>query len=258
MAFRSILLAWCLMWFGSLAHAQSPQLGIVIMHGKGGSPSGLVSTLAEGLQTRGYLVSNLDMPWSGRRHYDVDVAHAQREVEAAILSLRQQGAQKVFVAGHSQGGVFAMYLAGVLPVDGVIAMSPGGNVASAGFREKLGETVAQARQLQATGQGDVTVGLNDYEGSRGLFTVITTPNIYLSWFDPEGAMNLEYSVLAAKVPILWTVAKNDYPALRQVNIPLYSKLPANPSNHYYESDSDHKGAPTADMDEIVRWTHELK
>jgi hypothetical protein len=86
----------------------------------------LVSELAEGLQTRGYLVSNLEMPWSGRRHYDVDVAHAQREVEAVILSL-----------------------------------------------------------------------------------------------------NLEHSVLAAKVPILWTVAKNDYPALRSgcvLNQRIYSSV----------------------------------
>lgn len=45
MAFRAILLACCLMWFGSLVYAQSPQLGIVIMHGKGGSPAGLIPTV---------------------------------------------------------------------------------------------------------------------------------------------------------------------------------------------------------------------
>src|SRR5690348_2471343 len=96
------------------AEAQSPQtkIGIVIMHGKGGSPTRLVADLASFLEDKGYLVANIEMPWSGRRQYDVDVAGAEKEVESALAGLRGKGAKKLFVAGHSQGGLFALHCGG--------------------------------------------------------------------------------------------------------------------------------------------------
>src|SRR5688572_23963768 len=45
------------------AQAQVGTIGIVIMHGKGGSPTGLVAGLARALEEGGYLVANLEMPW---------------------------------------------------------------------------------------------------------------------------------------------------------------------------------------------------
>lgn len=42
-----------------------------------------------------------------------------------------------------------------------------------------------------------------------------------------------------------------------MNIPMYSTLPANPLNSFYEPDSDHLGAPAASADEIVRWTRKI-
>lgn len=52
-------------------------MGIVIMRGKGGSPSRYVSDRAQALEGKGYLVANIEMPWSGRRDYDVDVSAAE-------------------------------------------------------------------------------------------------------------------------------------------------------------------------------------
>jgi hypothetical protein len=92
-----------------------PGCGVVLMHGKGGSPDKHVAGLANALRQQGVLVANLDMPWSGRREYDADVASAVTQVKDALETLRQQGARKLVVAGHSQGGLFALYLAGRLP-----------------------------------------------------------------------------------------------------------------------------------------------
>jgi predicted esterase len=82
------------------------------MHGKGGSPTKYVSELASSLEGKGYLVANLEMAWSGRRNYDVSVSAAEKEVELALASLRSKGAQELFVAGHSQGGMFALHFGG--------------------------------------------------------------------------------------------------------------------------------------------------
>jgi triacylglycerol esterase/lipase EstA (alpha/beta hydrolase family) len=90
-------------------------VGVVLMHGKGGSPDKHVAGLANALRQQGVLVANLDMPWSGRREYDADVASAVTSGEGGAGNTAQQGARKLVVAGHSQGGLFALYLAGRLP-----------------------------------------------------------------------------------------------------------------------------------------------
>jgi len=239
--------------------AQGDPIGIVIMHGKGGSPSRHVADLARALESRGYVVANLEMPWSGNRNYDVNVSRAEEEVEAALVSLRGKGAKKVFVSGHSQGGLFALHVAGKLAVNGIIAIAPGGSVSSPVFREKLDGSVTRARQLVAEGKGNELARLEDYEASRGTYPVIAVPAAFVTWFDPEGAMNMPRAAKAAnpQVPILWIVPKRDYPGLLKTTPSMFRALPANPLTKFYEPDSDHLGAPSASVNEIMRWTREV-
>src|SRR5688572_2170266 len=128
-AFARLILAAFAAAVPMTAMAQVEPIGIVIMHGKGGSPTGLIAGLAKALEGKGYLVASLEMPWSGKRSYDVTTGKAEEEVAAALTGLRAKGAKKVFVCGHSLGGVFALHLAGKLAADGFIPIAPGGNVA---------------------------------------------------------------------------------------------------------------------------------
>jgi pimeloyl-ACP methyl ester carboxylesterase len=241
------------------AAAQGEPIGIVIMHGKGGAPTGYVANLARTLEGKGYLVANLEMPWSGRRNYDVTVERGEQEVEAAVAGLRAKGAKKVFVSGHSQGGAFALHLAGRQGIDGVIAMAPGGDVGNRIFREQLGQSVGRARRLVAEGKGNDPARLEDYEGAKGTYPVTAAPAVYLTWFEPEGAMNMGRAARAAnpQVPILWIVGQGERPGLRKVNIPLFNSFPNNSLTRLYEPNADHTGTPTASADEIVRWTREV-
>jgi pimeloyl-ACP methyl ester carboxylesterase len=200
------------------------------------------------------------MPWSGKRNYDISVSAAEKEVESALATLRSKGAQKLFVAGHSQGGLFVLYFGGRHEVDGVIAIAPGGDVNNSIFREKLGASVALARKLVAEGKGDEKTNFHDYEGSKGVTAVTTTPAIYLSWFDPDGAMNQTKAVknMNPRVPVLYIGPTGDYPGLRNVKRSMFNALPGNPLSKMYEPDSSHLNAPSASRDEIVRWTTEVR
>lgn len=232
------------------------KIGIVLMHGKGGSPSGHVAELASALERQGFLVANLEMPWSGRRNYDVPVSAAEQEIESALGALRNKGAQKLFVAGHSQGGLFALYFGTKHVVDGIIAIAPGGNVGNQTFREKLEESVALARTLIAEGKGEEKTRLHDFEGSKGISSFTTTPAAYLTWFDPEGAMNQTTAVRNMKpsIPVLYIAPTDDYPGLRNVKEQMFGALPKNPRTKLYEPSSSHIKAPTASINEIVEWT----
>ena len=241
------------------AGAQVEPIGIVIMHGKGGSPTGYVAGLAKALEGKGYLVANLEMPWSGKRNYDVTTAKGEEEVEAALAGLRGKGAKKVFVAGHSQGGVFSLHLAGKLAADGFITIAPGGNVAGRIYLDQVGASLSRARQLVAEGKGNEPAQLDDYEGSKGKYPVAAVPAAYVTWFDPAGAMNMERAARSAspRVPILWVAPTGDYPGLIKSSLPLYRTLPKHPLTRLYEPDADHLGVPTAAADEIARWTREV-
>jgi pimeloyl-ACP methyl ester carboxylesterase len=241
------------------AETTAMPIGIVIMHGKGGSPTKLVSELASSLEERGYLVANLEMPWSRQREYDVDVGTAEKEIQSALEALRSKGAKKLFVAGHSQGGVFALYFGGRHNIDGVIAIAPGGNVNSTLFREKLGESVALARKLIDDGKGSEKEKFFDYEGAKGTFPVVSTPSVYFNWFDPNGAMDQMAAIkkINSKIPVLFIAPTGDYPALQRIKQSMFGSLPPNPLSRLYEPTSTHVGAPSASRDEIVRWTMEV-
>jgi pimeloyl-ACP methyl ester carboxylesterase len=234
-------------------------IGIVIMHGKSGSPMRHVPELASGLEAKGVCVANIEMPWSARRSYDVDVATADREVEAALDGLRGKGAKALFVSGLSQGGLFALHFGNAHHVNGIIAIAPGGNVANAVFAENLGDTLESARQLVAAGKGNEKVRLLDFESSKGRFPIVTTPAIYLDWFDPAGAMNQMAAVkhMAADVPVLYIAPTNDYAGLIKVNPGMYAALPPNALSKFYQPDATHTGSPPASLDEILRWMKEV-
>lgn len=250
------LLATALLLTGlSCAHAQNaPQIGIVIMHGKGGMPGGLVRPLAEGLQAKGWLVANLQMPWSRDRKYDVDVATAVKEVSTAIQALRSKGAQKIFVAGHSQGAVFGIHYAVQQPVDGLIVIAPGGNVGAAFYQQQVGAAVSRARRLVEDGKGSEAGDFDEFEGGKS-WTVRTTAAIYLSWFDADGAMNQMKSsaALPKSLPALHVAPTSDYPALLRAKRDMFRALPDHPQKRLYEPDSDHRNAPRDSVEEIARW-----
>lgn len=252
----ALLMLCMLIPLTAIAETSHIKIGIVLMHGKGGSPSKYVSELASSLEKQGFLVANLEMPWSGWREYDVNVSTTEREIELALNSLRNKGAQKLFVAGHSQGGLFALYFGGKHVVDGVIAIAPGGNVGNQTFREKLGESLGLARKLVAEGKAEEKARLADYESSKGTYPITTTPAAYVTWFDPEGAMNQTTAVqnMNPAVPVLYIAPTNDYPGLLKVKQQMFDSLPKNPRTMLYEPNSSHHSAPSSSLKEIVEWT----
>jgi pimeloyl-ACP methyl ester carboxylesterase len=242
------------------AAQNAPAIGVVVMHGKGGSPMARHMTpFVTGLESKGFLVANLEMPWSGRREYDVDVAAAEQQVTAALNELRSKGAKKVFVAGHSQGGVFALYYASRNPLDGLIAMAPGGSVDAPVYAQNVGGALALAQRMVADGKGAERGVFKDYEGSKGVNDIHTTAATYVTWFDPNGAMNQGKSsrAIPATTPVLYIAPRNDYPGLIRFKSSMFAALPANPLTRMTDIDSDHLNAPRNSIDEIVRWIGEV-
>lgn len=242
----------------SVAFAAEPKIGIVLLHGNG-HPTALINGLLHKFEAHNFLVEHPEMPYSKDRRYDKDVDSAVKQVNDAFSDLKAKGATKLFIAGHSKGAVFALYYASSHPVDGLIAITPGASAGSKVMKKKLGKSIKKAKRLIKEGKGSKISEFEDYEGGRGITDLRAPAEAYFSWFNPAGAMNSKRAAkaMSAKVPVLWIVAKNDYPGLRKVNIPMFELLPANPKSKLYQPDTNHKNAPTDSADEIIKWITDL-
>src|SRR5512139_1189106 len=87
-----LTLAAAFISFPIQAQVQATEIGVVVMHGKGGNPGKFVDGLARALEQEGFRVANLEMPWSGARQYDVDMNRAANEITAALDAMRAKGA----------------------------------------------------------------------------------------------------------------------------------------------------------------------
>ena len=72
-------------------------------------------------------------------------------------------------------------------------------------------------------------------------------------------MNMTRAARAANpaIPILWIDPKRERPGVLKMNLPMFRSLPPNPMTRLYEPDAEHRNAPTASTDEIMRWTREV-
>ncbi len=238
---------------------ETAHIGVVVMHGKGGRPEGLVAELASGLAARGMRVRNIEMPWSGRRHYDVGPEAAETEVVQALEALRREGAARLFLVGHSQGGLYALHLGSRLALAGVVAVAPGGNVAASVYEQHIGTHRTRARELVAAGRGAEVQAFADYEGSKGTNEVRTRAEVYWAWFDPQGVMNQERALraLPQHLPVLYVAPTGDYPALRRANPGLYALIPGQPLTRYLQPGATHTHAPTVAREAIADWLLEV-
>jgi esterase/lipase len=240
---------------GLVASALAQTIGIVLLHGKTGSPSTVIDRLATALQGAGYLVDTPEMCWSRRRIYDRPFLDCLAEIDSAIGRLKDRAA-RIVVAGMSQGGDAALaYGARHANLAGIIALAPAAAPERQVGAADIAQSVAQARALVAAGRGNETASFADRNVS-GTFSVRTTATIYLSYLDPQGPANMLDSVRKLQAPLLWVAGSAD-PSQTGASAE-FNQAPANPLNRFVMVASAHLGTPDAARDSVLAWLAELR
>lgn len=240
---------------GHVAPAAGDDLGVVLLHGKGGSPSGYVRELASTLQSKGHIVSAPTMPWAQNRIYDASFDDAMREIDREIDSLRQKGANFVVVAGHSLGANAALgYAASRDGVGGIIALAPAHTPELPGFMKRVAQDVSRARSLVATGKGKEKHRFSDVNQGQRL-EVAATADVYLSWFDPDGRAVMPKSAASFKIPtpLLLVVGSGDHGKDY-----IFDRAPQHPKSRFVIVRADHFAVPSAAIEEVVTWLNSLR
>jgi pimeloyl-ACP methyl ester carboxylesterase len=89
------------------ASAHGETVGVVMMHGKHGTPAQL-QQLAAAVANAGFLVERPEMCWSAARIYDRTYLECLADIDAAAARLKERGATAVVVLGMSLGGNAAL------------------------------------------------------------------------------------------------------------------------------------------------------
>ena len=241
-------------------HAQNKSLagyGVVLLHGKGGSPTSGIEGLTEVLRKEGALVEAPELPWSGRRIYDATYDQAMAEIDLAVQKLKWAGATKVAVAGHSLGANAAIgYGARRDGLAAVIALAPGHLPEAWALRIRTKGAIARAKKLIADGKGDVPESFPDL--AQGLpFSVRASPNVYVSMFDPEGPAVMPKNAAAmGNVPFLWIVGVAD-PIFLHGRDYAFDPGAKNPKSRYVVIPGLHLTTPFQARRTIVDWLKAL-
>jgi esterase/lipase len=243
---------------GLATSATGADFGVIVLHGKSGSPSRHVPSLVSALEAKGYLVSVPTMAWAGTRMYDATFDQAMAEIDREADALRRKGAKWIVVAGHSMGANAALgYGASRESVHGVIALAPGHAPESATFANRLGADVKRARELVAAGKAKAQQSFSDVNQGRA-FSVMATPEAYLSWFDPEGTAVMPKSAAALKQSTALLVVEGSRDRLARGRGYIFDQAPAHPKNRFVTIDADHLEVPTVAIDEVAGWLASLR
>ncbi len=214
-------------------------IGVVLVHGKGGG-QGPLQPLADALMKQGAVIEMPRMSWtSGYRTYEQTVG----EVAAAVARVRQRGARKVYLAGHSMGANVSLgYSAAGGEADGIIALAPGHRPDFIATR--TGDSVERARAMVMAGRGGERARFEDFNGLT-TFPITTTAEAYLSFFDPDGPAGRAARARGVGGPVLWVVGRFDRPAMRDEAA--FSR------GTRIELDADHQQTPVAAVPHVLDW-----
>ena len=243
-----------------LSSAAERKIGVVLMHGKWGSPDRNINELAASMKSKGFMVSTPVMPWSIHRGYDADYPAALEIVDRSVRELRNAGATLVVVAGHSMGANAAVAEAayGHEPIDGVVAIAPGHAPEQPGYHQKIEESLKLAMEMVKAGRGDEPDQFLDINAGRSS-TVAMTAAAYMSYNDPSGMGSMPVSAAKVKqpIPLLWIVAGPGDVLYRQGRGYVFERWPSHPKNSYLVIDSSHYKAPDDAIGDVVAWLRSL-
>src|SRR4051812_49197269 len=164
--------------FASAQHAPRERLGVVLLHGKMGTPldhkTGLAA-IGHALAADGELTALPVMPWGPQwERIDTDVPGSLARIDDIVASLRARGAARIVLVGHSLGADMALaYAVTRGGLGGLVMAAPGHRPEQLARRDAvMRSAIAEARRLVEAGRGDTPFAGPD--GLQGATLTLTT------------------------------------------------------------------------------------
>jgi esterase/lipase len=236
------------------ASAHGETVGVVMMHGKHGTP-GQLQQLAGPVADAGFAVERPEMCWSAARIYDRTYLECFADIDAAAARLKARGATAVVVLGMSLGGNAALgFGARRHGLAAIIALAPAHAPEFLNRRPEIAQSIAKAQAEVAAGRGDEKATFDDVDVGKNL-TVSTTPAIYLSFFGPDSPAVMPENAAHLTAPLLMVSGNNDPTQRNADNI--FARVPSDPRNKHVTVEADHLGTPAVSIAIVLAWLKAL-
>jgi pimeloyl-ACP methyl ester carboxylesterase len=240
------------------AMAQPSATGVILMHGKWGTPDRGIQPVELELRGAGFVVVSREMPWSDRRAYDAGFDDVMAQLTAEVAKLRAGGARKIVIGGHSLGANMALAYAARHPdVAGVVMLAPGHTPERFARNPEIAKSLEKAQSLLAAGKGGTFANFADVNQGRTR-EISAKPAVYISYFDPNGpaVMPRNATMLSPNTALLVVVGTRDnmYAAGTAY---LFDRAPRNAYSRYQTVDADHIGTPAAARRIVADWVKGL-
>ena len=237
------------------ASAHSETVGIVMMHGKHGTPVQL-QLLAATVSNAGFLAERPEMCWSAARIYDRTYLECFADIDAATARLKQHGATAIVVLGMSLGGNAALgFGARRQGLKAIVALAPAHAPELLSRRPDIAQSIASAQAAVAAGRANEKATFDDIDLGK-IFPVTTTPTIYLSFFGPESPAVMPENAARLTAPLLMVSGSND-PTQKNVD-DIFAHVPFDPRNKHVTVEADHLGTPAASAVAVLSWLKMLE
>ncbi len=232
-------------------------VGVILLHGKAGSPRGHIAKLASELRNHGYEVSTPTMPWATGEIYSASFKECLEMIADEVKSLREKGIQTIVIGGHSLGAHMALAYAGTdNTLAGLILLAPAHYPETYANRKKtVMDSLENAKALMDKGEGGEKVYFNDMSNGEEI-TVLAKPKNYLSFLDPDGPGRMSAAVRSLKrsVPVLLIAEKK---ALVDPKEAVFDRLPKNEKSRFVQSGAGHMDVPDSSSGEVLSWLKSL-
>ena len=162
--FRFLLLLLAGFTFAGVPAVAGEKIGVVLMHGKNrtASEKSPIGKLAYALEVADFIVVAPDMPWSRSRGFDRTYAETMAEIDRAVANLKDKGATKIAVGGHSLGANAALgYGARREGLTGILAIALEHTIDGHRFHNLVDYDYRRAKEMVAAGKGDEETGFKD-------------------------------------------------------------------------------------------------
>ena len=232
--------------------------GVVLLHGKWGKPPFSHAPLGAALAQAGHRVASPTLPWALGRLYDVEFASALDEIGREGECLRQQGYERIVLAGHSLGACAALAFAAQRgTLDSLALLAPAHFPARLAAEGITSDSLATARDALQGASPERRIPVVDVnQGQRHRLRV--APACYLSYFDPAGPTDWAANAraLPPSLPVHWAIGRDDPAFGRQMDY-AFHLTPAHGRRVHVELDADHGGTPDAAAPGLIRWLADL-
>lgn len=252
---RIVMLVAALMMAAPIT-AVAAEVGVVLLHAKWGTAKkkSPVGKLVSKLESAGFSVEAPDMPWHRDRYLDKGHEESMAEIDKAVERLKDRGATKIVVAGHSMGANAAIgYGARRDGLAGIMAIAPG-HVPDIQADTFAGD-IARARAMMAAGNGDETDDFHDINQGEPK-AIRASAEDYLSWFDPTGPAAMPLTTPKLRTSLLWIIGEQDRMNDRGESY-AFAGAPDQGHNQYTVIGGGHKATPYKGAKQIIAWLKRL-